>query len=139
MGELAGRLRRRDRKLTGPREAILGVLGRNLRPMSTREIESELPAGSCNLATVYRCMHLLEQMGMVQRFDFGDAVARYELVREGKDEHHHHLVCEHCARIVELDDCFPAEWQERVARESGFARLKHRLEFFGICPDCQRR
>src|SRR3974377_1590794 len=90
---LAERLRRRSRKLTGPRQAILNLLRRHRHPLAIKEIFSGLAAGNCDLATVYRSMHLLEEMGMVKRFDFGDGVARFELLAEGDDGHHHHLVC----------------------------------------------
>ena len=74
---------------------------------------------------------------MVQRFDFGDGVARFELLPEGDDGHHHHLVCVECTAIVEIEECFPAELQERIARANRFERVTHRLAFFGICPQCQ--
>lgn len=73
-----------------------------------------MPKDSCDLATIYRSMHLLEKMGMVKRFDFGDGAARFELVGENDDGHHHHLVC------------------------TNFKAVTHKLEFFGICPECQR-
>src|SRR5258705_270607 len=87
----AERLRRNARKLTGPRQAILEILRANAHPMSNKEIFTALAAGDCDLATVYRSMHLLESMGMVKRFDFGDGIARFELLGEGDDGHHHHL------------------------------------------------
>ena len=96
-----------------------------------------LPAGDCDLATVYRSLHLLENMGMVKRFDFGDGGARFELLAEGDDGHHHHLVCLHCTGVVEIDECFPQELEERIASASGFKAVTHRLEFFGVCPRCQ--
>ena len=93
--------------------------------------------GDCDLATVYRSMHMLEEMGMVKRFDFGDGVARFELLSEGDDGHHHHLVCLRCAHIVEVADCFPPELEEKIAARNGFKAITHKLEFFGICPRCQ--
>ena len=82
-------------------------------------------------------MHLLRGMGMVQRFDFGDGIARFELVDAGGHAHHHHLVCTECARIIELDECFAAEFEHAIAVRNGFKAVTHKLEFFGICPDCQ--
>ena len=82
-------------------------------------------------------MHMLEDMGMVSRFDFGDGVARFELVAEGGDDHHHHLICRECSKIVEIDECFPSEFQDQIASASGYKDVSHKLEFFGICPSCQ--
>src|SRR5262249_17395648 len=137
LAELAERLRRKSRKLTAPRRAILGILGRHPHPLSPGEIFKQLPRGDCNLATVYRSMSLLESMGMVKRFDLGDRVARFELLREGDDGHHHHLVCTRCSAVVEIEDCFTAELEEKIASRSGFKAVTHKLEFFGICPACQ--
>ncbi|HSU52698.1 MAG TPA: Fur family transcriptional regulator [Candidatus Dormibacteraeota bacterium] len=134
---LAERLRRSSRKLTGPRQAILELLRRAAHPMSNREIFSALTEGSCDLATIYRSMHLLEEMGMVKRFDFGDGVARFELLGEGDDGHHHHLVCTRCAGVIELDDCSMHEMEEGIASRNGFKAVTHNLEFFGLCPECQ--
>jgi len=135
---LKGRLRRSSRKITGPRAAILEILRRHPHPLTNREIRDALPRGQCDLATIYRSMHLLEAMGMVKRFDFGDGAARFELVAEHDDGHHHHLVCQKCCAVVEIEDCFPAEIEQRIAARNGFKSVTHRLEFFGICPDCQR-
>jgi len=105
--------------------------------MTTKEIFQALARAECDLATVYRSMRLLENMGMVKRFDFGDGIARFELLREGDDGHHHHLVCTRCAEIVELDECSMREHEERIAARNGFKSVTHKLEFFGICPHCQ--
>jgi Fur family transcriptional regulator, ferric uptake regulator len=134
---LADQLRRRSRKVTGPRRAILNVLRQQAHPMSNKEIHARLPGGDCDLATIYRSMHLLEEMGLVKRFDFGDGVARFELLREGDDGHHHHLVCIRCAGVVEIDECSIHGLEERIARRNGYKAVTHRLEFFGVCPDCQ--
>ena len=135
--ELTERLRRSDRKITGPRQAILEVLRRHPHPMTNKEVFAALPGRDCDLATIYRSMHLLESMGIVKRFDFGDGVARFELVGKGDDGHHHHLVCRHCAAIVEIEDCFPPDLEEKIAQQNGFKAITHKLEFFGLCPRCQ--
>jgi len=134
---LAERLRRRSRKITGPRQAILEILRRESHPLSVQEIFQALPKGDCDLATIYRSMHLLESMGMVKRFHFGHGGARFELLPEGDDGHHHHLVCTECSQILEIDECFPQALQETIAARSGFKAVTHKLEFFGVCPRCQ--
>ena len=137
LADLTGRLRKRSRKVTAPRRAILEILRCHPHPLTNREILAALPTGRCNLATIYRSMHLLEEMGMVKRFDFGDGVARFELVSEGEDGHHHHLVCVRCSQIVEIKDCFPRELEKEIALRNGFKSITHKLEFFGVCPLCQ--
>ncbi len=138
LAALTSRLRREDRKITGPRAAILEILRHHPHPLTNKEIFSELPEGECDLATIYRAMQMLEKLGMVQRFDFGDGAARFELVGEGNNGHHHHLICTRCASVVEVQKCFPEEVEREIAKTNGFTGVTHRLEFFGICPDCQK-
>jgi len=137
LSALKNRLRGQSRKITGPRAAILEILRKHPHPLTNREILAALPKDECDLATIYRSMHLLEKMGMVKRFDFGDGAARFELVGEGDDGHHHHLVCMRCSEVVEIEECFPSKVERRIAAANGFKSVTHKLEFFGICPDCQ--
>jgi len=137
LSALTDHLRRQSRKITGPRKAILEILRSNHHPLTTREIQDALPEGQCDLATVYRATHLLEELGMVKQFDFGDGVSRFELVGEGNDSHHHDLVCTQCAHVVDIEECFSDDIESRIAAQNGFKAVTHRLEFFGICPACQ--
>ena len=137
LGALEQKLRQKSRKVTGQRQAVLQLLRQHAHPLSIKEIFSALPTGDCDLATVYRSMHLLEGVGMVKRFDFGDGVARFELLSEGDDGHHHHLVCVRCSEVIEIERCAVGDLEDRIALSSGFKAVTHKLEFFGICPDCQ--
>ena len=137
LGDVLARLRLKSRRVTGARLAILEVLLRHPHPLSIKEISAALAKGNCDMATIYRSIHLLGEMGMVKRSDFGDGRARFELVREGDDGHHHHLVCIRCSEIVEIEDCFPRELEEKIRLRNGFKSITHKLEFFGVCPRCQ--
>jgi Fur family transcriptional regulator, ferric uptake regulator len=134
---LTSRLRGFSRKITGPRAAILEILRKHPHPLTNREILAALPKNECDLATIYRSMHLLEKTGMVKRFDFGDGAARFELIAAGHDGHHHHLICTKCSEVVEIEECFPGKIERRIARANGFKGVTHKLEFFGLCPECQ--
>jgi Fur family ferric uptake transcriptional regulator len=105
--------------------------------MTNKEVYAALPANLCDLATIYRSMHLLEEMGMVKRFDFGDGIARFELLSDAGRAHHHHLICTRCSTVVEIEECFPSELEQKIALGNGFVAITHKLEFFGICPQCQ--
>lgn len=135
--ELMEQLRAKSRKITGPRQKILDVLRNSRHPVTIKEVFARMPKGDCDLVTIYRSMHLLEGMGMVKRFDFGDGVARFELIDGLDGGHHHHLICTRCDRIVELEDCFAQEMEKAVSARSGFQSVTHKLEFFGVCPICQ--
>lgn len=135
---MTDRLRRKDRKITGPRQAILDVLRQNRHPLTTKEVLRQLGESDCDLATIYRSLHLLENIGMVKRFDFGDGAARYELVGHDDHDHHHHLICMRCGKVVEIEECFPRKWEQEIAQRHGFSAVNHKLEFFGLCPRCQK-
>jgi len=138
LADLTAQLRHGSRRVTGARQAIIEALRKERRPMTVREISEALRGVRCDLVTVYRSMGMLEELKLVQRFDFGDGVARFELIGEhGHGHHHHHLVCKRCTRIVEIEDCFPEELERSIALRNGFKSVTHRLEFFGVCPDCQ--
>lgn len=138
LAELTAQLRHGSRRVTGARQAILDSLRKMRRPLTVKEIADSLAHPRCDLATIYRSLGMLQELQLVQRFDFGDGVARFELIGEdGHGHHHHHLVCKQCSRIVEIQDCFPEELEQVIARRNGFKGVTHRLEFFGVCPECQ--
>jgi len=134
--EWTGRLQSAGHKLTKPRLAVLELLHRQEHPITNREIHAELSA-ECDLASIYRTMHLLMEMNLVQQFDFGDGTARFELMSPGEDSHHHHMICKQCSAVVEVDHCFPDSLSETLAKHTGFKEITHKLEFFGLCPACQ--
>jgi Fur family transcriptional regulator, ferric uptake regulator len=136
--DIASHFQKNARKLTGQRQAILNLLQTQPHPLTPREIQARLTQGDCNLATIYRAMHLLKEMGLIHRYDFGDGIARYELAGMDCSSHHHHLICTQCATIVEINTCFPPEWEAKIAQEHGFRKITHKLEFFGLCPACTR-
>lgn len=136
LNELTDQLRKKSRKITGPRQAILDVLRKHASPLTNKEIHAALGKGDCDLATVYRTMHALEDMGLVNRYDFGDGIARFELTGDTSDEHHHHLVCTGCSMVIEVEDCCLSDLQELLTKRHGFHQITHRLEFFGLCPRC---
>lgn len=137
MSVLTGRLRRQSLKITGARAAILEILRASSRPLTNKQILQALPVGQCDLATVYRSMHLLEKMRMAKRCHFQDGASRFQLIAEGDDGHHHHLVCTRCSEVVEIEECFPVELEKQIATENGYQSVTHKLEFFGVCPTCQ--
>ncbi|MFZ1866346.1 MAG: Fur family transcriptional regulator [Polyangiales bacterium] len=88
-------------------------------------------------ATVYRTLKLLKECGLAFERHFGDGVSRYEVAWE--DEHHDHLICVDCERIIEFEDDAIEKLQREVASRHGFRLVRHKLELYGICPDCQAK
>jgi Fur family ferric uptake transcriptional regulator len=88
-------------------------------------------------ATVYRTLKLLKECGLAFERHFGDGVSRYEVAWE--DEHHDHLICTDCEKIIEFEDDGIEALQHAVAAQHGFTLVRHKLELYGVCPDCQAK
>jgi Fur family transcriptional regulator, ferric uptake regulator len=129
-------LRENGQRVTGARRAILGMLAAEHGPFTATELHERLPAGECDLVTVYRTLESMEALELVRRCDFGDGSWRYEF--NHAEHHHHHIICRNCRSVEVLELCV-AETLESVARQLGYAQVSHTLEVFGICPACQKR
>lgn len=120
----------RGLKMTGQRRIIARVLSESADHPDVEEVyrrASSIDSG-ISLATVYRSMRLFEEIGIIQRHDFGDGRARYE---EARGDHHHHLIDIESGEVVEFQDGELEEAVARIARELGFDMIGQRLEIFG--------
>lgn len=90
-------------------------------------------------ATVYRTMKLLTQCGLAQPRQFGDGHTRYEPTVPDDEEHHDHLICTGCGKIVEFVDPRIERLQDKVAAEHGFEVIHHKMELYGLCKECRLR
>ena len=88
-------------------------------------------------ATVYRTLKLLKECGLAFERHFGDGVSRYEVA--WADEHHDHLICVECEKIIEFEDDAIEDLQHKVAAKLGFKLVRHKLELYGVCADCQAK
>ncbi len=124
------------RRHTKQRDAILEVL-RELKTHPTAAelyalLRSRLPRIS--LGTVYRNLEALAQNGSIRRLVSGHEEARFD----GDLSRHHHVRCVECGRLADVRDIVPDNAQTtEVARQTGYEVLGHRLEFFGLCPQCR--
>jgi Fe2+ or Zn2+ uptake regulation protein len=137
MENLMQQLRERRIAVTPQRLAVMGALqSRRDHPTADhiyQEVRRQLPAISFN--TVYKTLEILCQRGMVIKVNPLHAVARYD----GETEHHAHLICRQCHRIIDLD------WEASevpslpAADRHGFQIEPPSLTFWGLCPGCQQR
>lgn len=120
----------RGLKMTGQRRIIARVLSEAADHPDVEEVYRRASAidSGISLATVYRSMRLFEEIGIIQRHDFGDGRARYE---EARGDHHHHLIDIESGEVVEFQDAGLEEAVARIARELGFDMIGQRLEIFG--------
>jgi Fur family ferric uptake transcriptional regulator len=107
-----------------PNDATASTLWRRMRARKNETI---------GLATVYRTLALLNERGVVDSLSHHAHERCYRLCMEA---HHHHLVCERCHRVVELEDCDLGTWVDEVARRHGFAASEHEVEIAGLCAEC---
>ena len=132
-------LRRAGLKVTLPRLKILELLEKSeMHHMSAEDIYKALieQGEDVGLATVYRVLTQFEQAGIVERHNFENNLSVFEIA---KDEHHDHLVCDQCGKIIEFHNEEIENLQEKVAKEFGFSLADHSLVLYGICDDkkCQ--
>lgn len=134
-------------KITAGREAILNVLTRAGGHMCAEEIYEKVHTvnPAVGLTTVYRTLDILERVGMVYKFDFGDGRARYELAEGEKGEnHHHHLVCTKCNRVIDYTDFIEQEvkllkeTEQGLSKKYNFTITNHLIQFYGTCDKCSR-
>ena len=143
-----GRVKGFGFRLTLGRDAVLDVLSRTEDHLSAEDIyirvHETYPA--IGLTSVYRTLDMLVNIGLVYKFDFGDGRARFELAEgpKGKD-HHHHLVCTGCGRIVNYRDFIDEEvallkkTEEGLSEKHNFAITNHLIQFYGLCEDCRNK
>lgn len=135
-------------RLTRPRQVILDVLKNTSEHLSAEEIYQEVykiyPA--IGLTTVYRTLELFVQVGLVHRFEFGDGKARYEINfgPKMKGQHHHHLVCVRCKRVIDYSDFVDEELElirkteKSLEQRHNFQIHNHVIEFYGLCEKCRK-
>ena len=123
-------------KSTNQRELILAEFLRAGAHLSTEELYLRLRKKNPRIgyATVHRTLKLFAECGIAEQRHFGDGQARYET--SDRDEHHDHLICLSCGKIVEFEDPRIEELQVEVAGEHGFSIERHRIELYGCCSDC---
>ena len=144
--ELEGGIKNRGMRMTIPRQLVAAALENADGYLSAEEIYSiirkDYPA--IGLATVYRTLMLLDEMGIVNRYNFGEGRARYIAADDEQAEHHHQLVCERCFKVIKYSDFLEDERElyrkvESVLSEKhGFEINRHIVQFYGVCPDCRK-
>lgn len=123
-------------KTTLPRLRVLSILeDSEVRHLSADEIYKSLSEedGTIGLATVYRVLTQFEDAGLVIRHNFEGGRSVFEL---NDEDHHDHMVCVKCGKVIEFFDRRIEEQQEKVAADHGFTIQDHSLTLFGACKRC---
>ncbi len=122
----------------GARERIIALLDSEPCALSAVEIEDVLRAhgGRIGRASIYRVLELLVEHGLVERVAVGQGLARFERILPS-GEHHHHLVCDRCGRLVAFDDPGLERAIDRVSERLGVRVDHHEVVLRGACEDCE--
>jgi Fur family transcriptional regulator, ferric uptake regulator len=131
------RLSEAGHRTGGAREAVVELLGRQSCCLSAQEISDRLKetGNDVGIASIYRALELLHELGLVQRVEFGEGGARFEPVVPG-GEHHHHAVCEKCGRVTAFEDERLERQLERLAGRLRHSMRGHDIVIRGDCARC---
>lgn len=88
--------------------------------------------GAADYSTVFRAVSGMEKDGLIQRIDLGDGKVHYEI----SEDHHEHIRCDSCGRVVEVPGCVLDNASASVNSSTGFVVTSHQLLFTGLCPEC---
>jgi Fur family ferric uptake transcriptional regulator len=125
-------------KVTSQRQVILEIVRAERGHFTAQDIFESVAkrAPEVGFATVYRFLRSLSESGNVTEVRMGGMPARYEWAEK---DHHDHLTCTACGKIVEFENDEIERLQERVASRQGFILTSHVLELYGICADCRKK
>jgi Fur family ferric uptake transcriptional regulator len=125
-------------KATLPRLKVLDIFRRSDdRHLSAEDVYRALISEEIDigLATVYRVLTQFEQAGILSRSQFDGGKAIFEL---NDGDHHDHMVCTHCGKVVEFTNPEIEALQHKVADENGFKIESHAMVLYGVCNSCQK-
>ena len=133
-------LRNHSYKVTPQRQTILQTFMEHVdRHLSAEEVYTlvKYPNPEIGLATVYRTLDILAEIGVLLKNDFGDGRSRYEFSRKDEQHHHHHLICLRCGNVSEFDDDLLESLEAVITKRTQFKVMDHDLKFFGYCHTCE--
>ena len=131
--EAGERLRVAGYRAGAARTSVIGFLDAQSCCVGAQEIHVALGA-KVGLASVYRVLDTLVELGLIQRVDVGDGIVRYEPMRA---DHHHHLVCDGCGKVERFADQRLERAIHAVEEKSGYAVSAHDVVLRGACEECR--
>lgn len=138
---LKERLQKTGFKITPQRRAVVEILLQHRDNHLSIEEIYDLVRKDCpeiGLATVYRTMQLLDEIGIISKLNLDDGCIRYELNLEKEDSHnHHHLICRDCSVIIEVKDDLLESIESKIEETYGFNIIDHDVKFYGLCQSCK--
>jgi Fur family ferric uptake transcriptional regulator len=132
-------LRKKGHRITAQRETILSIFREQEHGthLSAEELYAILVQRSSNvsLATTYRTLKLLSQLGLLRELDFAEGHKHYEIKQD--DLPHQHIICLGCNKTLEFEDHFLAEAGQKIGSRYNFEVIDSQFKIFGMCPSCK--
>jgi Fur family peroxide stress response transcriptional regulator len=138
LNDIVDKLRENGCRITPQRVAIIKTFLQSDEHPSIERVYEQVKVNfpTTSLATVYKTVNLLKEIDEILEIGFADGRNRYD---GNKPYPHPHLICTKCKAIMDPDISLLDQLTTEVAQASGYRILSHQLEFFGICPDCQKK
>lgn len=135
-GDIISRLSEQGYRLTPQRMMVLDAIENSEHHISAEEIYAQVITKypHLNISTVYRTLELLHRLGLVTETDLGGGRVRYHPADKG---HHHHLVCQECGRVIDLDESVMDNLKQVLQKDYNFTPDIRHLAVFGTCADCK--
>ena len=134
------KLKEEGYKLTPQRRSIVDIMIKNEGKHLNSEEIYDLVKVECpeiGLATVYRTLQLLDDIGAVSKLNLDDGCCRYEINLNDETHNHHHLICKKCNKIIEVEEDLLETLEEQIEKNYGFKIFDHDVKFFGMCNSCK--
>jgi Fur family transcriptional regulator, peroxide stress response regulator len=136
--QIINNLKKHNHRITPQRLAIIKILAKSVDHPSVESIYEQVKRNfpTTSLATVYQTVSLIKELGEVLELGFSDCSNRYD---GNKPYPHPHVVCIKCKKIIdsELDNL--QDTTNEIIQKTKFEIINHRMDFFGVCPECQEK
>jgi Fur family ferric uptake transcriptional regulator len=129
-------LRKQGYRLTPQREMIVEAVAHAERHVTAEEVYEQVSdrTSAVNVATVYRTLDLLVELGLVSQADLGDGKVTYASFGHGP---HCHLVCRRCGCVIEADYDLIKPFERQLGELYGFTAELHHFAISGLCAECK--
>jgi Fur family ferric uptake transcriptional regulator len=125
-------------KYTKQREIVFETILKYNNHLSAEDIynilNKEYPNMNIGIATIYRALAFLEEVNLISSIAINKDGKKFE---SNDKQHHDHLVCIKCNKIIEFVDEDIEQKQKQIANDFGFKLLDHTMYLYGICENCQ--
>jgi Fur family ferric uptake transcriptional regulator len=131
-------IQKKGLKRTAQRDLILDIFLRTEAHLSSEDLYRlvQKEDASVGQTTVYRTLKLLSEAGLAREVRFGDGRTHYE--HNYKHQHHDHMICSECGKIIEFFSAELEALQDSMAAKHRFHITQHLLRIIGICAECRR-